>query len=127
VSFDIFLQSFRASHARVGGDAEAAVRVLERYLAGVPAGGFAHASTPDGGADVYGLGGDGLMINHASGESIWQVLVDVAVAGDYVIMPTGCPVCIVRPEMSSDLPEALRADAVVVRSGADVLSVLANA
>jgi hypothetical protein len=53
----------------------------------------AHVSTPDGDAEVYRLGGDGLMITHASGEFIWQVMVDVAVAGGYVIMPVGCAPC----------------------------------
>ena len=83
-------------------------------------------STPDGDAEVYGLGGDGLMITHASGEFIWQVMVDVAIAGDYVIMPVGCAVCVVHQEMMDQLPEVLRDRAVLVRSGSDVLSVLSS-
>jgi hypothetical protein len=65
--------------------------VLEPYFAGDPAGGFAHVSAPDADAEVYGLGGNGPMITHASGEFIWQVMVDVAVARYYVIMPSAAP------------------------------------
>lgn len=65
--------------------------MLEPYFAGDPAGGFAHVSAPDADAEVYGLGGNGPMITHASGEFIWQVMVDVAVARYYVIMPSAAP------------------------------------
>ena len=125
MSFDIFLRSF-ARGAAAKGDPAAAFRVLEPYFAGDPAGGFADVSTPDGDAEVYGLGGDGLMITHASVSSYGRSLVDVAVAGDYVIMPVGCAVCVVHQEMMDQLPEVLRDRAVVVRSGSDVLSVVSS-
>jgi hypothetical protein len=54
-------------------------------------------------------------------------MVDVARAADWVIMPVGCPVCVLREEMISDLPAELRDDAVVVECGADVLDVVAQA
>lgn len=49
---------------------------------------------------------------------------DVAEAAGYVIMPVGCPVCIVSEDMRAGLPEEFRAAAVVVESGRDILSVL---
>ena len=126
MSFDIFLQAFAGGQAAAGHPDEA-FRTLEPHLDGSPADGFARLITPDGDADVFGIGTTGLMINHASGESVWQIVVDVAAAGDYAIMPVGTPVCIVREDMKDDLPEALRIDAVVVSSGADVMKVVTDA
>jgi hypothetical protein len=74
---------------------------------------------------VDGLGGASLMINHASGELIWQVMVDVARAAGFVIMPVGCPVCVAREEMIEDLPGELQDGAVVVRSGVELLKAVA--
>jgi hypothetical protein len=126
VSFDIFLQSFKDGDAAPG-DPEAAWRVLAPYLAGALTGGYARVRTPDGEAAVYGAGRDALMINHASGQIIWQIMVDVARAADWVIMPVGCPVCVLREEMINDLPAELQDDAVVVGSGAEVLDVVPQA
>jgi hypothetical protein len=126
MSFDIFLQSFAGGQA-ADGDPDAAFGALEPYLARSPTGGFAHLVTPDGEADVFGIGQAGLMINHASGEFIWQVMLDAALAGHYAIMPVGCPACIVREDMRDDLPDSLQATAVVVRSGTDVMNVVINA
>lgn len=126
MSFGILLQSFAHGQAAAG-HPDGAFRALEPYLDGSPADGFAHLATPDGDADVFGIGSTGLMINGDSGEFIWQLLVDVAVAGDYAIMPVGRPVCLVREDMKDDLPEEMRADAVVVRSGADVMNLVTAA
>jgi len=127
VSFDIFLQSFAGGEAAPG-DPVAARRVLDPYLAAPPDGnGYAKVRTDDGEADVYGVGSDSLMINHASGTLIWQVVVDVAEAGGYVILPIGVPACLVREEMTGDLPGELRDGAVVVRSGAELLDAVARA
>lgn len=125
MSFGILLQAFADGQAAAG-HPDDAFRALEPYLDGDPAGGFVHLATPDGAADVFGIGSSGLMINRASGEFIWQLLVDVATAGDYAIMPVGRPVCVVREDMKDDLPEEMRADAVVVRSGTDVMNLVVN-
>jgi hypothetical protein len=125
MSPDIFLQSFSNGGAG-GGDPEAALRVLEPYLtAADDADGRVRVRTDDGEADVYGLG-DGLMVNHASGQLIWQVLVDVSAASDYAIMPIGHPVCVTRKEMIDQLPPELRDAAVVIGSGADLISVMTD-
>ena len=97
------------------------------YLAGAPTGGCARVHTPDGEAAVYGAGRDALMINQASGQIIWQIMVDVARVADWVITPVGCPVCVLREKMINDLPAELQDDAVVVGSGAEVLDVVAQA
>ena len=126
MSFDIFLQSFEDDQAAPG-EPQAAWRVLEPFFAGAPSEGHVRVYTADGGADVYGVGSDAVLINHASGQLIWQLMVEVAEAAGWVVMPAGCPVCVVREEMISDLPADLRDHAVVVRSGADVQEVIAQA
>ncbi len=125
MSFDIFLQSIKNGEAAPG-TPEAAHRALGPYFAGAPDGGYAKVRTADGEADVYGVGSASLMINHAGGEVIWQVMVDVAMAADWVIMPVGCPVCVMREDMISELPAELQDGAVVIRSGAELLDVIAR-
>jgi hypothetical protein len=125
VSFDIFLQSFKDGEAAPG-KPEAARQALEPYLAGAPGEGCALVRTADGEADVYGVGSDHLMFNHAGGEVIWQVVVDVAKAADWVIMPVGCHVCVMREDMISELPVELRDNAVVINSGAELQDAIAR-
>lgn len=125
MSYDVFLQSFVNGGAG-GGDPEAAQRVLAPHLTVADGDhGQIRVRTADGEADVYSLG-EGLMVNRASGEDIWQILVDVSAASDYAIMPVGHPVCVTRKEMIAQLPEELREGAVVVGSGEDLLSVLTS-
>jgi len=125
MSFDILLQSFKGGEAAPG-NPEAARRILEPYLAGDPEEGYALVRTADGEADAYGVGGDHLLFNHAGGEMIWQVMVDVAKAADWVIMPVGCPVCVMRKEMISELPPEMQDNAVVITSGAELQDAIAR-
>jgi hypothetical protein len=67
------------------------------------------------------------MINHATGRAVWDLMFDVAVAGGYAVMPIGCPTCVTAPEQLAHLPVELREDAVLVRSGADLLRVIESA
>ena len=125
MSPDVFLQSF-VNGGTGGGDPEAARRVLEPYLAAADDGDpRVCVHTEDGKADVYGLG-DGLMINRATGQLIWQILVDVSAASDYAILPIGRPVCVPREDMIAQLPDELRGAAIVVNSGADLLNVISD-
>ena len=123
MSFDIFLQGFAGGEA-ASGQAEAAGRVLAPYMVGAPHDGYVYVQLPDGGADVYGVGGSSLMINDAAGEQIWDLVVSVAVAAGWVIMPVGCPVCVVDTDQVEILPDELRGDVVIVRTGAQLLRVI---
>jgi hypothetical protein len=78
--------------------------------------------TDDGDAEVYGVGTDGLRFTHASGRQVWTVIYEVARAGNWAIIPVGCPTCVPSPKMVAHLPDALRAHALVVRSGDEVLA-----
>ena len=75
--------------AGADGGGETALQVLSPSLAHPPENGYALVRTRDGQADMYGLDGDGLMVNHASGREIWQVMAEIAwAARDY---PGGAP------------------------------------
>jgi hypothetical protein len=87
VSFDIFLQRFDED---APDDRNAVLTVLAPFITG-PGEECARMTTEDGEADVYGIGTDSLMINHASGQHIWQIMINVARAANMVIMPIGCP------------------------------------
>ena len=128
MSFDIFLQGFVDGEGAPG-DRAVAIAMLTPFLAGPVSDGFGRIVTADGEADVYGLGesDQGLMINHASGRRIWQLIVDVAVAAGYVVLPVGCPVCVVDEVMIGHLPEELRPDVVLVRDGGELERAIAHA
>jgi hypothetical protein len=64
------------------------------------------------------------MVNHAAGEQIWDLIVTVAAAAGWVIMPVGHPVCVVAGEHAEDLPDDLRTNVVIVGTGADLLRVI---
>jgi hypothetical protein len=123
VSFDVFLQRF-GDHP---GDAHAGLRVLEPLLVSPPGDGYGLVRTTDGEAEVYGLGTDSLMFTHASGRQVWQVMVDVAHAAGYAIMPVGCPTCVTRVEHVADLPEEVRSSVVVIQNGDDLLATVTDA
>ena len=127
MSFDIFFQAFADGDGSVGnGDAAAAVL---RPVTTVRDGSFARIVTSDGGADMFGVDAldQGVMINHASGLVVWDVMYELARVGGYAIMPVGCPTCVTSEDGLCDLPEGLGDDAKVISSGADLLSVIRSA
>jgi hypothetical protein len=79
VSFDVFLQGFAGGKAATGRP-EAAVQVLLPYMVGTPDNGYVRVQLPDGEADFYGVGNSSLMVNHAAGGQIWDLVVAVATA-----------------------------------------------
>lgn len=123
MSCDVFLQGFAGGDAQPGRP-EVATRVLAPYFAEAPRDGYVRLQLADGEADVFGVGRSSLMVNHASGEQIWDLIITVATAAGWVIMPVGCPVCVVMPEQVADLPDELRADVAVVRTGTELCQVI---
>ncbi len=124
MSFDVFLQSFSKGKAS-DANANAARKVLEPHVVESD-GGWARIETADGEADLYGYDtlNRGLMVNHAAGSDIWDLLVEVASAGGMVIMPVGCRTCVTDQVAVDDLPSDLATSAVVVASGTDLLRVI---
>lgn len=74
---------------------------------------FSRVRVGDGEADVY-LRDDGMMANHVSVRDPWDLLFRGARAGDWVIMPMGCPTCLTRSGQREELPAELGDDVVLV-------------
>lgn len=126
MSFDIFIQRFvRGDAAEV--DVMGVREALREFVSEELDDDTRSITTADGGADIYGLGSpDGLMINHAAGEVIWDAIVAIAGAADLSIIPVGCPVCVTRPELLDELPSELRGDTRVVSSGLELRRAIAG-
>jgi hypothetical protein len=121
MSFDIFLQAFKGGEAGTA-DTAAITNVLDPYVSERNGDDeYVRLVTEDGGAACYGYGTDGLMVNHAGGHQIWDLLVQVAQAAGLVIMPVGCPVAVTDPSQIADVPPGHFDKFVVVGTGADLL------
>lgn len=127
MSFDIFFRRF-IGPGRLAGDPDAAeaylapmVKQRDRFCARI--------GTVDGAADVYGFErlATGVMINHASGRAIWDVMFELARIGGYAVMPVGCGTCITETVDPSDLPAEVPRPITVIRSGQDLLDVVEQA
>ncbi len=82
----------------------------------------------DGGAEIYGADdpATGFMVTHASGIQVWDFLAEVAVrCGATVLLPDG-PALVGSPAARDELPEELTRDAVVVKTGVEMLAVIAS-
>ena len=123
MGFDIFLQGFAGGDASTAG-AAAAERVLRPYLVGEADESFARVATDDGGAEVYGLGTDSLLVSRPSGERVFDLLVEVAALAGWAIMPVGCATCVTDEAAIRELPDELRDDVVLVRSGGELMDVI---
>jgi hypothetical protein len=122
MSFDVYFQRFLHGEAEPGGGLEMR-RVLEPYITREePEHHFAEVVFRGGQADVY-LDDDDLMANHVSGERPWDLLVDGAKAAGFVIIPPGCPTCLTDESQRAHLPEGLNENAVLVKTGVDLLAV----
>jgi hypothetical protein len=128
MSFDIFIQLFERGNAR-GAEAEGILGTLRPFFVGKPQDGHVLVKTRDGEADIYGIDEAewGLMVNHASGRAIWDLLFELASKFSVAIMPVGCPTCVTSREALAHLPEGLRAGARVVSTAADLLAAVNGA
>jgi hypothetical protein len=123
MSFDVFLQAFRDGGAGRASDG-AVLEILEPLVTSRREG-WARVATVDGESDVFGIddAGSGLMFVNPQGLVIWDVMVDIAKAAGFVVMPIGCGTCIVDERIVSDLPEGIPKPVVMVRSGAELAAV----
>lgn len=123
MSFDVYLQGFRDGHESAGGG-ERMRHVLEPFVSQAESDGeFFAVEYGDGSADVY-LSADHMMANHIVGEDPWQLLVEGAAAAGWVILPVGCPTCITDEAHRVHLPDGLPQEAVLVTTGAALVSVI---
>jgi hypothetical protein len=121
VSFDIFLQRFDDAAT----DGSAVMSVLRPLIVDEDdEHRFRRIVTGDGDAEVYGDPASDLMFTHASGVEVWDVIVDVARAAGWVVMPVGCGTCVVDEAQRAGLPEFVPEPVVTVRSGAELIAAI---
>jgi hypothetical protein len=120
VSFEVYLMRFRTGEP----DSESLADLLKPYMAD-----SYNLRFEDGKAAIYGVDhlGSGFMVNHVSGLQAWEALVAVARQGNLAILPVGCPAAVTSEELICDLPEELRSEARVVRSGEDLVRLIESA
>jgi hypothetical protein len=77
---------------------------------------------------VYGIDepASGLVINHASGRAVWDVVFELARAARMAVMPVGCRTSVTDPGLIDALPAGSPL-AEVVTSGADILATVEDA
>ena len=124
MSFEIFLQDFSDTPA------DRSRTVGQHLLAPLLDTHGASVVTPDGSADVYGVDEvplHSLMFNQIDGDLAWDVIFDVAVAGDWVVLPIGCPVCIIDDAQADSIPDELRElGHVLVHSGSELRAAMSG-
>lgn len=137
VSFHVFLQSFDSVTSPDGDRVRAYLEPMlgELIVAPVPGqeltdmipvlgGARSHVVTSDGSSEISGLDdlATGLSFNRLKGNVIWDVIHTVATIAYWVVIPIGCPVCVIDPEQAATLPPELVNDTSyrLVRSGADI-------
>ena len=129
MSFDIHLQAFKDGDAV---DREGAA-VRQRLLAAAKhyeaESGFVEIGDDLAPADIYGVPPEGaplesLMFSRVGSNGL-DLLVEVAQMADLVVIPMGCPVCIVHGEQRQHLPPELTdAGVELVTTGKALLDVI---
>ena len=77
---------------------------------------------------MYGLetSVQSLLINHASGRAIWDLIFELAQAAGLAVMPVGCPTCVTDEDVLNGLPPELATSAIVVSSADELLHVVSG-
>lgn len=130
MSYDVFLQRFRDGEPEAV-DSPDAWSILEGAWDSPPDEfDFSRVSREGDEGDLYavqiGQPIDSLMFNHA-GRGVYHLMFDVAVAGEMAIIPPDVGPFVVREEQLQHLPADLRATAVVIRSGEELVRAMEEA
>ena len=124
MSVDVFLQGFSNGDA-ADGDGEAAMAVLAPLIAN-RIHGSAVIETLDGSAEVYGIDSpsSGVSFSHVNGRDAWDVIVDVARAAGFMIMPVGCGTFLLDDSARTDLPVGIPHPVVTIDSADELLAAI---
>jgi hypothetical protein len=120
VSFDVFFQGFVQGELASGGS-DAMHRVPQSYIKREESQHQFVLVSVDGDTADVDLDQDLMMVNQIFGERPWELLVRGARTAGWVVLPVGCPTCITDEAQRDHLPEGLDADAVLVKTGEDLL------
>ena len=134
MGFDVFVQRFQNGEPAVVTDPRVWELLREAWEAPPDEHDRSLVRRGAGEADLYAVQEgepiDGLMFSRpAGGADIFDLIVDVARAGDMVIYAPGIPPCLIAEEQRSQLPTDFDdfEDPVVVASGADLQEVVEGA
>jgi hypothetical protein len=121
VSYDVFLQRFQGGEAATVDSPEVWALLEAAWDVAPDEHGYCLVRRGEDEGDLYaeqrGRPLESLMFNHA-GPGIYELMFELAVAGDMVIMPPDAGPFLVREEQRSALPRDLAEEAVVVENGA---------
>jgi hypothetical protein len=123
MSFGIFVQGFREGDRR-DADATRLRSALEPHLVKATHGWNLRAGNAT--AEIYGVDDltTGFMVTHVDGPEIYDVIVRVGAACDLVILAPGVAAALTHRDQRAHVPEELRASAVVVASGAELVALI---
>jgi hypothetical protein len=127
--FEIFLQAFEKGEAVDRDGTAVRTRLLQVANRYEPEHRFVEVGDHIGSAEVYGVPDEsgrlaGLTFSRVDPRA-FDLLVEVARMADLVVMPPGCPVCIVREEQRQHLPPELeRAGVELVAAGEGLRAVI---
>jgi hypothetical protein len=130
VSYDVVLQRFEQGEATAVESAEVWALLEDAWDA--PPDQFDYCLVRRNGdeGDLYavppGQPIDSLMFNHA-GRAIYHLMFDVAVAGDMAIIAPAAGPFLVRDEQRGHLPADLAEQAILVRSGQELVQAIEEA
>jgi hypothetical protein len=130
VSYDVHLLRFRDGDVVPVESAQARELLVAASAAPPDEFEFCRVRWGDDEGDLYGLAPDepidGLMFNRA-GPGIYELIYEVAKAGDMAIVPPDLGPFLIREEQREHLPADLVAGAVVIPSGADLVRAISGA
>jgi hypothetical protein len=132
MGFDVFVERFQNGEPAVVTDPRVWDLLREAWEAPPDHHDYSRVRRGAGEADLYavqvGEPIDSLMFSRqAGGAEIFDLIVDVARAGDMVIYAPGFPPCVVSEEQRSQLPEELTdsmGQPTVVANGAELLAII---
>jgi len=134
MGFDVFVQRFQNGEPAVVTDPRVWELLREAWEAPPDDLDFSRVRRGAGDADLYAVQEgepiDGLMFSRpAGGAEIFDLIVDVARAGDMVIYAPGIPPCLIAEGQRSQLPADFDdfKDPVVVANGAELQEVIERA
>lgn len=137
MGFDVFVQRFQNGEPAVVRDPRVWELLREAWEAPPDDHDYSRVRRGAGEADLYAVQDgqpiDSLMFSRpAGGAEIFDLIVDVARAGDMVIYAPGIPTCLIAEEQRSHLPTDFDDpvdldDPVVVASGAELQEVIERA
>jgi hypothetical protein len=124
MEIDAYFQGFEDGGEAHGGGRRMREVLAPHVVGEEPEHGYLRVGVGDAGADVY-LDDDHMLVNHAHGDRVWDLLLTGARSADWVALAPERPVCLVDEGQRAHLPPDYdTTTVVVVTSGAELAAAL---